>query len=141
MASNYSKPMARDRQGEPIQSAPAPFKAFATYGSENATASSVITANDNTTTIEVSAQGGTAFLRWVPSTETAAVTPFASVISAAGTANFDHVIPSGSMRRFIVPIELAMVQSSVVGANVQNGLYKRYAIKSVGVASVLTNEY
>ncbi len=139
---NYAKALPRDRGGETMQNHPAPFKALATYGGENSSASSVITLTDNTTAIEVDAQGGSCVVRWVPATETAAVSPFASVISiAGGTANFDHVVPVGTVRRFVVPQELGMVQSSVVGANVQNGLYKRVAVKSIGVASVLTTEY
>lgn len=138
---NYAKPMSRDKGGESIQNSPAPYKALAAYGAENSSASSVISATDNSTVIEVAATGAPAVLRWIPATETAAVSPFASVISAVSGANFDHVIPTGTFRRFVIPQELGAVQSSVVGANVQNGLYKRYAIKSIGVASVLSTEY
>lgn len=138
---NYAKSLPRDRAGEPMQEYPAPFKALATYGGENSSASSVITLTDNTTAIEVEANGGACVVRWIPASETAAVTPFASVISANGTANFDHVVPTGTYRRFVVPQELGQVQTSIVGANVQNGLYKRVAIKSIGIASVLTTEY
>lgn len=134
---NYVKSMARDRAGESIQNSPSPYVALARSASENSTASSVLTLTDNTTAVEVSAVGGPAVMRWVTVADTQA-----SVVSiAGGTANFDHTIPTGTFRRFVVPVELGLTQSSVVGANVQNGLYKRIAIKSIGVASVLTAEY
>lgn len=138
--SNYAKAMARDKGGEAMQNSPAPNLALARSGAENGTASSVLTLTDNTTVIEVSAQGVSAALRWIPATETAAVSPFASIITAVSGVNYDHIIPSGTVRRFVVPIE-TMPSASVVGANVQNGLYKRVAIKNIGVGSVLLAEY
>lgn len=112
-----------------------PKPALVTRTSENATASSVVTLSDNTTMIELAAVGGTAVLKWIQTSDTTA-----SVISEAGTANYDHVIPSGQVRRFVVPQE-SIGTSSIVGANKQNGLYNRVAYKTVGVASVMTTEY
>ncbi len=87
--------------------------------------------------------GQAAVVRWVPTTETAAVSPFASVISIAGaTANFDNIVPVGQVRRFTVPIERYVnSMASVQGANRDLGLYQRVAIKSTGVGSVLTAEF
>ncbi len=144
MANNYAKPLHRDGGGEPMQEYAAPFKALARYDNENNTASSVISFTDQTTAIEVAAIGGTgAAIRWVPRTETAAVSPFASVITIAGaTANYDNVIPAGQVRRFVVPIEVqGTQQGSIVGANVLNGLYQRVAVKSFGISSVMTAEF
>lgn len=140
MAKAYAKSLPRDKDGAAMSQYPAPALALARNAAENATASSVISVTDNTTALEITAMTTAAVLRWVPVTETAAVSPFASVISAVSGANYDHVIPVSTMRRFVIPQEVAGT-ASVVGANVQNGLYRRYAIKSIGVGSVLTAEY
>jgi len=146
MSVNPYKNLPRDKGGEPMQQFPAPFLSNARYTNENAVASSVITVNDKTTSIEITANGGAAIMRWVPRTETAAVAPAGSVIGIAGaTANYDHVIPANTMRRFAIPIEVVyQAPSSMVGANTVNGLYQRFAIKSaaaLGLSSILTSEF
>lgn len=132
----------------PLYGSPAEFKAVEQYTYENATASSVISLTDNTTAIEVTAGGTAAFVRWVPATETAAVSPFASVIAVAGTtANYDFVIPPNTVRRLVVPVESAAnktvgaTATSVVGQRVEYGLFARVAVKSAGIASVMLAEY
>lgn len=132
---NYAKNIPRDKGGAPMDGLPANYLSLARSDNENAVVSSVITLTDNTTAIEITAVGAPVVMRWVGAGDTQA-----SVISAAGTANFDHVISSGVLRRFVVPIE-SMPSSSIVGANVQNGLYKRVAVKSITIASVLTSEF
>lgn len=131
---NYAEAMARDKGGEPIQNAPSPYIALTRNAAENATASSVLTLTDSTTAIEIAAQTTAAAMRWIPTSDTQA-----SVISAVG-GNFDHIIPVSTVRRFVVPQESSGT-SSIVGANIQNGLYRRVAIKSIGVGSVLLTEY
>src|SRR3990167_1618258 len=119
----------------------------AVYASENASASSVITLTEDTTVIEIAPIAGTssliagAVMRWV--TSVAGSNASTSVISAAGTANFDHVIANNTVAKFAVPIERQDTNTfaSVQGANRANGLYRRVAIKSIGVASVLLTEY
>lgn len=134
---NYVNSLPRDRDGEPLQEFPTPKLALARYAPENSSASSVITLTQNTTSLEVAAVGNSAVVKWIATTNT---NP--SVISAAGTENFDHVVPSGSVRRFAVPREATgTTAGSVVGINRENGLYQRVAIKSIGVASVLTAEF
>lgn len=134
---NYTKELPRDKQGAAMQEFPAPYRPNARYSSENATASSVITLTDDTTSIEIAAQGNGAVMRWVTAGDTQA-----SVVSAAGaTANFDHFIGSGTVRRFAVPIELSTRQASIVGINVQLGLFKRVAYRSTGIGSVLLAEF
>ena len=134
--SDYSKRAASDANGavHPGET-PVPFKAISTTASDNAVVSSVITLTDNTTNLEVAAVGATAFVRFVPRTDGAA-----SVVSAAGTANFDNVVPAGTVRKFVVPIE-TIGTSSIVGANIQNGLYNRVAYKTAAPGSVLTTQY
>lgn len=136
---NYAKSLARDRDGAAMTGQVAPFTAINRYGAENASASSVITVSSITTAIEIAAVGGPAVMRWVTSGDTQA-----SVVSAVASPNFDHVIPTGMFRRFVIPIEKNPqndTAGSVQGINVAQGLYQRYAVKSIGVASILSSEY
>lgn len=106
------------------------------YLSENGTASSVITLTDNTTVVEVGAVGVPVYVKWIARSDTTA-----SVIAAAGsTANFDDYIPANTTRIFPIPIE-TIGTSSIVGANIQHGLYNRIAWKSAGVGSVIGVEF
>lgn len=133
---SYANKQPIDRRGVPMHDFPPAFPAITTIASDNATVSSVITLNDNTTHIEVAAVGGTAVIKWIATSDTTA-----SVISAAGTANFDHVVTANnSPRKFVVPRE-TIGNSSIVGYNKQNGLYNRLAYKTVGAASILTTQY
>lgn len=110
--------------------------AIVTTLSENATASSVITVNDNTTDLEVAAVGATGFIKWIGRSDTTA-----SVVSSVGGANWDVVIPSGTLRRLVIPRETGGAGASVVGANVSNGLYNRVAWKTGGPGSILATQY
>ena len=134
---NYAKSIPRDTGTAPMDGFPAPFKAQARFYRDNAATSSIQTLTDNTTQIEVGVSGNTGvMLRWVPATETA-VAPAGSVL----TTNFDHYIAPNSYRAFVVPKE-NQGTASIVGANIQNGLYRRVAISTTaGNASVLTTEY
>lgn len=134
--SNYAAALPHDKNNEYMHSFPAPIKAKAVLTSENATASSVIGVTHDTTTLEVSAVGGPAVLRWIATSDTAA-----SVISATTGANYDHVIPTGTYRQFVIPIESYGNPQSVQGVNRTNGLYRRVAFKSIGIASVLLSEF
>lgn len=139
---SYPKKVPIDQNRTPVQNCPPAYKAQARYASDG-NASSVITLTDNTTEIEVATVGGAgAVIRWVPATETASVSPQGSVISTGTGRNFDHVIPPNTVRRFVVPVETGAV-NSIVGINVKEGLYKRFAhIATVAPASsVLTAEY
>jgi len=118
----------------------------AIYSSENASASSIINLTPDTTALEIAVIGGVSSLiaggamRFVSS-----VVGFAagtSVITAAGSANLDHFIPLNTVLKIAVPIEkMYQAPSSMVGANIRNGLYRRVAYKSIGVASIIVTEY
>lgn len=140
MSVNPYPVLPRDKGGETMQEFPSTASVLAVYASENASASSVITLTPDTTILEIATIGVSptgAVMRYVRTADTQG-----SVISAAGTANFKHVIGNNTVRRFAVPIEgTYQAPSSMVGANIQNGLYRRVAIKSLGVASVLFTEY
>jgi hypothetical protein len=124
--------------------APPAVKAVVSKMSENGTVSSMFSLSQNTTAIEVSAQGATAAFRWVANADAQNSVAATSVIAVAGTtANFDHVVPANSMRRFVVPIEVNNPQGygSMVGANIENGLFRWFAWKTQGVGSVFLTEY
>lgn len=124
-------PMAN---GQVFQEFPTANKALVTRNRDLATASSVVTLTDDTTLLEVAAMGGPGFIRWIATTDTAA-----SVVSNGATSNFDNVIAPNTVRRFAVPIERFVPQTSIVGLNKQYGLYNRVAI--IGAASVAALEY
>lgn len=139
MAKNYSMGFGMANNQYPRTDAQVPIKAISQYVGENATASSVITLTDNTTSLEIAAQGAPAIMRWVFATDTQA-----SVVAAAAGSNYDHFIGSGTVRRFVIPIEVlnnSLGYSSMVGQRVSNGLFARVAVKTQGVGSVLTTEY
>ncbi len=140
--SNYAKSLPRDTGNSPMQEYPAPYKALVSWQKENAVVSSVISLNPDTQALEIGATGGQGIvIRWVPLTETAAVAPRASVIASGLTANFDHFIPTGSYRRFVVPKETQGQIAGQVGS--VNGLYQRLAWINAGptASSILANEY
>lgn len=141
MSVNPYKQLPRDKGGEPMQEFATPFKAVAQSNWENIGASSYLSLSPNTTTIEITAVGTAAAIRWIATTDTQA----SVVTNAAGTPNFDNIIAVNTTRRFAVPIE-AMYQapSSMVGANIQNGLYRRVALKTATLStpsSVLVSEF
>ena len=140
---NYAKALPRDNGNVPMQEYPAPYPALVSWQRENAVASSVISLNPNTQSLEVGAIGGQGLvIRWVPLTETASVAPRASVVASGLGANFDHFIPASTFRRFIVPKE---TQGQMAGGQIGsvNGLYQRVAWINAGptASSILANEY
>lgn len=139
MAKNYAAGTPVGNNVVPLFNSPAPYKAVARYVDENGTTSSVISLTQDTTAVEIATGGTAAVMRWVLAADTQA-----SVVAIAGaTANFDHEIPANAFRRFVVPIEVQQSQgySSVQGANRENGLFQRVAIKTQGIGSVLLTEY
>lgn len=139
MTLNYSRGKPIGNNNVPQYDIPPAIKAINRYTGENATNSSVISLTNDTTAIEIGAGGTAIIMRWVLATDTQA-----SVVSAAAGSNFDHMIPANTVRRFVVPIEVqnnSQGYSSMVGANVSNGLFQRVAYKTQGIASVLLTEY
>jgi hypothetical protein len=140
---NYAKALPRDTGGAAMQNYPAARVSTARANTENAVASSVISLSPDTTTIEVGTFGGQgAVIRWVPITETAAAAGAkASVISSGASANFDHYIPTNTVRTFVVPKETIGQMSGQAGS--VNGLYQRMARISAGIiaSSVLVSEF
>ncbi len=141
--SNYAKKLPIDVAGNVMQRFPAPAIANEQYNTTNAVASSVISLHPMTSSLEVSTFGGQGVvIRWIPKTETDLVTPFASVISSGLGANFDHHIPAGMYRQFVVPKEtIGLSTPGQVGS--VNGLYQRVAVINAGItaSSVLLAEF
>jgi hypothetical protein len=135
---NYAAGDPVGNNQQPIRQAPAPYKAIARYAVDTTAASSVISLSENTTAIEIGTGGAGVVMRWVATSDTQA-----SVVGINGaTSNFDHLIPANTVRRFVVPIETAVSSNgSVQGANRENGLYQRVAVKPQGTGSVLVAEY
>ena len=142
---NYLPVLPRDKGDYPMQNYATHTSVKARYASENASASSVITLTEDTTALEIAVIAGTSSLisggvmRWV--TSVAGSNASTSVISAAATANFDHVITNNQVLKVAVPIETNPQTGSVQGINRELGLYRRVAIKSIGIASILLVEF
>lgn len=130
---NYVKSIPRDAGGEALQEFPAPFRAIASVMMrENAAASSAMAIDSNATSLEVGAIGGSGVaIRWVASAEIPTVSPRASVVASGLGANFDHLVPAGTVRRFAIPRETGST------------LYQRVAIVNAGItaSSVLVVQY
>jgi hypothetical protein len=132
---NYAKGKPVGDNQVPFYDSPPPVKAIAQYFTENGSTSSVVTMTQNTTAVSVTntSANRAVFVRWVPTTDTAA-----SVTSA----NFDHVVAANQTTRFVVPIEgFPETAGSVQGINRDNGLFRRVAWISQGPASIIASEY
>lgn len=129
--------LAIGKNGAPFSADASPLgPAKKQYILENGTTSSVMTVNDGTTVIEVGAVGAPVYVKWISRSDTTA-----SVIAIAGsTANFDDYVPANTTRIFPIPQEIGGT-SSIVGANIAAGLFNRVAVKSAGIASVITVEF
>jgi hypothetical protein len=138
MSKNYpaGKPMGNN--SVPMYDSPPAFKAISRFLRENAVASSVVTLTHNTTAIEITTQTAPTLIRWIATGDTEA-----SVFGNASIMTFDHVIPAATNKRFVVPVEIQYtgVPGSMVGANIGNGLFRRVAYVTQGIASVALAEY
>lgn len=142
MSNNYARRQPIDEASNIIQNVPTPFPARVTWNISNATTSSVISLNPNTTRMEIGAVSGQGIvIKWIPTTDTTQASVIASGLSLA---NFDNFIPAGTRREFVVPRE---TQGTPINPNVQLGsifgLYQRIAWSNAGPtpSSILANEY
>lgn len=134
---SYPKPLPVDQNRTPLQENPAAVLAQQTF-QKSGEASSVITFNDNVTQIEVAAIGGAGVaIKWIPTSDTQA-----SVIGSGLGANFTHIVPANTVRKFVVPKETTGT-ASLVGVNIKEGLYRRVAVVSASAphSSVATATY
>ena len=144
---SYINPLPRDKSNEAMQEFPAPVRAVTSVMMiENDAVSSVLLLDQNASHVEVNAVGGPIAIRWVRSTETPTVSPRGSVIASGAGANFDHLIPTNSYRRFAIPKETGgMGPGGVATAGIGSvyGLYYRlgHINASATPASVLVVQY
>lgn len=155
MSVNYSKGKPVGNNGVPQFDSPPPVRAVARSGITNAASSSVVSLSADTTAIEVAVVGtGGAVMKWISSTDTNPSVFSISSVGATNPPNYDHFIAPGRMRRFVVPVESfpsgafyygspsTVAVTSQVGANTENGLYRRIALVTAGgIASVMVTEY
>lgn len=104
-----------------------------------ATVSSIQTLGANTTAIEIGTTGGPAYIKWLTQSVVDSSVAGTSILATGAGANFDHMIPGASYRRFVIPIVANRPQGygSFVGANVENGLYPNVALIGGTGASVI----
>lgn len=131
------------KQGEvKVGYAPA-LPALARQNHETAVTSSILLLTHDTTELEVVAVTATAAGKWLSQAIVDSSVAGTSVITAFGTANYDFIVPAGTLRRVVVPI-VTNVQSSgsIMGVNRKFGLYPAVAFKTiVGIGSVLTAQF
>ncbi len=142
MAQNYAQGHASDSERTTIVNAPSPLIAKKTWTVENGLTSSVITLHPNTTSLEIGATSGQGVvIKWIPTTD---VTQASVISSGLALANFDHWIPAGTYRQFVVPKETAGTPLNA-GAQLGSiaGLYQRVAWINKGAiaSSIIANEY
>ena len=122
---------------------PAPYKAIATAVSDiTPTVSSILILTHNTTAVEVASSGGPAYIRWLSQSVVDSSVAGTSVIGTGATANFDHAIPSSTVRRFVVPVAIEPTSAtSVMGANRANGLYTHIAYAGAASSIIAITQY
>lgn len=136
MARNYANGIPVDENGNLMQGLPPPVVSRATTIMATSI-SSIMSFDNNSTDIEVAAPNAAVAIKWITTGNT---NP--SVLVAAGTANFDHVIPSGGYRKFVIPRETQGIAGPAL-ANSVHGLFQRLAAIPLtsAVSSVLVTEY
>lgn len=141
--SNYAPNTPISQSGVVKTNYPPAKVALARENKENASVSSILLLSHDTTEILVAAVGQGAAGKWLSRATVDSSVAGTSVITAAGTANYDFVVPSGEARYFVVPISTNLPSSgSVMGVNRREGLYPAVAFKTLaGNGSVLTAEF
>lgn len=138
---NNSPGIPVDRNGHTKQSYVPAIIAKVATNKENASASSILYLGSNTTEIEVAAVNQHIALKWLTQAVIDSSVAGTSVLTAAGSENWDNMVQTNTIRRFVVPIAQAGV-NSVVGLNFREGLYPAVAFKTfAGNGSVLTGQY
>ena len=135
---NYSPLLPRDKSDAVKTAYPPAASALGIVVRENASTSSILLLGHDTTELEVGAMGTAVALKWMPQALVDSSVAGTSVITAAGTANYDNIIAADTVRRFVVPRVGAGYTQSVQGVNRAEGLFPAVAFKSVGIGSVVT---
>lgn len=125
-----------------MQAYPPALKSLSTTMTTNQVASSMINIHSDASVVEVgSTTGQGCVIRWIAASETASVSPFGSVIASGAGANFDHMVPAGWFRQFVIPKDTQGAPTGGVGS--LNGLMQRLAIINAGTTatSILVTQY
>ena len=139
---NYSPVLPRDKNDEVKQNYVPPIIALTATNKENASASSILLLGHDTTEIEVAAVGQHIALKWLKQSVVDSSVAGTSVLTAVATANFDHMVQTNTIKRFVVPIATNPQTQSVQGVNRELGLYPAVAFKTfAGNGSVLTAQF
>lgn len=142
MSNSYSPELPLGKRGEIKTNYPPAKVALGRENKENASASSILLLGHDTTEIEVAASGQNVAGKWLTQAVVDSSVAGTSVISAAGTANFDFMVGNNTVRRFVVPIATFSDYGSVQGVNRAEGLYPAVAFKTfAGTGSVLTAQF
>lgn len=145
MAKNYAmgSPMGNNQVNFTTEAPPA-IKAITAFNRDSLSpVSSITVLTADTTAIEVVAAGGTAFIAWMSQSLVDSSVAGTSLL-ASGAVNYDHAIPAGETRRFVVPIATqnnSQGYSSQVGANVANGLYRNVATRGTLTSILSITQY
>jgi len=140
---NYAQITPRDKGGYPRDGVVPAMTAKVRTNKENAATSSILYLGHNTTEIEVAAVGQHVAARWFTQGDIdSSVVTGSSVQTAVGSENWDHLVQTDTVRRFVVPIASFAQAGSVQGINRALGLYTAIGYKTfAGNGSVLTTEY
>lgn len=136
---NYAPIIPRDKDNGIKDGYPPAKTALSATNKENASASSILLLGHDTTELEVAAVNQHVAMKWLTQATVDSSVAGTSVITAAGTANWDNIIQTNTVRRFVVPIATNPQTGSIQGINRELGLYPAVAFKTVaGNGSVLT---
>ena len=142
MSNNYSPQFPRGKDNEPKVGYPPAKIALVATNKENASASSILLLGHDTTEIEVAAVNQHVAGKWLTQATIDSSVAGTSVITAVGTANFDFMVQTNTVRRYVVPIATGGSYASVQGINRAEGLYPAIAYKTfAGNGSVLTAQF
>ena len=142
MAQNYAQMTPRDKGSYPRHDLVPAMTAKARTNKENAVTSSILNLTHDTTEIEVAAVNAHVALKWLDQATIDSSVAGTSVITAAGSGNWDHIVQTDTVRRFVPPISKFVQSGSIQGINRELGIYPAVAYKTfAGNGSVLTAEY
>lgn len=138
---NYARgiPMGNNQMPASYIAPPAVAAIATTVRDLSVGTSSILVFNQSTTAIEIAATGGNVYMKWLAQTVVDSSVAGTSIVGTGSTANFDHVIPAASYRRFVIPIAVNNPQGygSFSGANRENGLFQNVAMIGGPSASII----
>lgn len=139
---NYAPNTPRDKGGMPKDGYPPAKTALVSTNKEDATNSSILLLGHDTTELEIAAVNQHIAGKWLTQATIDSSVAGTSVITAVGTANFDFMVQTDTVRSVVVPVSAHVADyGSVQGVNRAMGLYPAVAYKTfAGAGSVLTIE-